>query len=319
VGALSPYINREEVICISPNTNQVLPLHLVLEAVKIPVAVVEHLKKQVSEFRLPPEGLFKALILMRLKRIPSERELEREMHRHPDYVRACGLPRAPDHSTFSVFRKRLGDKAEELFKQPLQQLTELGTIKANIVAIDSTDLKAYCRPKKDKPYSDKDASFGHKSKNKTFFGYKAHVICDAETELPIALTVSTGKDSDAKHAIPTINKMQPQHKINMETFLGDGAYYSTEIYEHVIKLQAKPITNYPNRKTKLPEPYNKRISIEHVFSRAIELLGLDNIKVRRIQRVLQHCYLCLTTMLYIALAAVQNNKPWLARSVMQIA
>ncbi len=297
-----------------------LPIHLVLEAVKIPVAVMRHLEQQCSYFVYEPLALVRALLLKHLKRIPSDRELERELYRRPEYRQACGFrTRVPDHSTFSVFRKRLGDKTEGLFKQPLQQLTEIGTIKANIIAIDSTDLKAYCRPKKDKSYSDPDASFGHKSEKKTFFGYKAHVVCDADTELPIALTVSTGKDADAPHAIPTIDKMQQQHKINMQVCLGDGAYYATKIYEHIIGLQAKPLTNYPNRKRKLPEPYNKRISIEHVFSRAIELLGLDNIKVRRIHRVLQHCYLCLTTMLYIALAAVTNNKPWLARSVMQIA
>lgn len=296
-----------------------LPTHLLLKAVKIPDAVMKHLEQQTSYFRYQPIALFRALLLKYLKRIPSDRELERELYRREDYWRACGFrTRVPDHSTFSVFRKRLGDKTEELFRQPLQELTKMGVIKANIVAIDSTDLKAYCRPKKGKPRSDPDASLGHKSKKKTFFGYKAHVVCDAETELPIALTVSTGKDADAPHAIPTMNKMIPQHRINMHTFLGDGSYYSTEIYEHVIGLQAIPLTNYPNRNRKLPEPYNKRISIEHIFGRAIELLELDNIKVRRIHRVLQHCYLCLTTMLYIALAAVKNNKPWLARSVMQI-
>lgn len=318
MGAFLPIRNREEVTYINPNIHQVLPLELVLEAIKIPDVVLEHLKEQVSEFRLPPLGLVKALVLMRLKRIPSERELERELNRHPEYMHLCGLSRAPDHSTFSVFRKRLGDKTEELFKQPLEGLTEKGYIKSRVVAIDSTDLKAYCRPRKNKPRSDPDASLGHKSKKKTFFGYKAHVACDAEQELPIAVRVSTGKDADAPHAIPTLNKMSTKHKNNMEYFLGDCSYYSTEIYEYAIQYGAKPITNYPKRTKKLPKPYNKRASIEHIFGRAIDLLGLDNIKVRGMRKVLQHCYLSFTAMLYFALAAFKNNKPWLARSVMQI-
>jgi hypothetical protein len=37
------------------------PIHVVLEAVNIPVAVLEHLSKQISEFRLPPQGLLKSI------------------------------------------------------------------------------------------------------------------------------------------------------------------------------------------------------------------------------------------------------------------
>jgi len=165
-----------------------LPIHTILMQVIIPDALMNHLSEQVSFFRYEPNALMRALILKHLKRIPSYRELERELYRREDYRQACGFrTRVPHHSTFGVFRKRLGNKIELLFNSLLEQLVQVGVIKARDIAIDSTHFKAYSSKYKQ---SDKDASFGHKSKKKTFFGYKAHVICDAETELPIAVTSS---------------------------------------------------------------------------------------------------------------------------------
>lgn len=293
-----------------------LPIHTILSQVIIPDALMNHLSQQVSFFRYDPNALMRALILKHLKAIPSSRELERELYRREDYRQACGFrAKVPHHSTFGVFRKRLGDKIELLFNELLEQLVQAGVIKARDIAIDSTHLKAYSSKHKQ---SDKDASFGHKSKNKVFYGYKAHVLCDADSELPVTLLVSTGKDHDAKHAVPLLEKAQNSIKRFMEKLLGDAAYYATKIYDKVIEMQAKPITDYPNRKRDLPPVYKKRTAVERLFSRAKLLLALDTLTVKGIQAVTQHCYCCMITMLAIAKAAYKTGKHYLTRSVRTI-
>jgi transposase len=258
----------------------------------------------------------RALILKHLKRIPSYRELERELYRREEYRQACGFrTRASHHSIFGVFRKRLGNKLELLFNSLLEQLVDAGVIKARNIAIDSTHLKAYSSRRRQ---SDKDASFGHKSKNKVFYGCKAHVLCDTDSELPVTLLVSTGKDNDAKHAVPLLDKAQNCVKTLMEKLLGDAAYYSTAIYNKVIEMQAKPITDYANREQDLPPIYKKRTAVERLFSRAKQLLALDTLTVKGLQAVTQPCYCCLITMLAIAKAAYKTGKHYLTRSVRTI-
>ncbi|MBS3061474.1 MAG: transposase [Candidatus Diapherotrites archaeon] len=292
-----------------------LPISMVLEAVKIPVQVLEHLLTQVSEFRLPPLGLLKALILQRIERIRSERELERELHKRPYWVRACGLPRVPDHSTFRVFRKRLGDKTEDIFHPLVTELVHKNIVSADTLAIDSTHLKAYSNRH---VQSDRDASFGHKTKKKVFYGYKEHILCDTKTELPVAVLVSTGKDNDAKHAVPLLDKSLLVIRTKLRTMLGDAAYYTTDFYNRIIHYGAKPITASRNRTHALPKKYNERTSVERCFSRSKLSFNLDSLTVRGLPKVTQHCLLCCTSMLVLALAAHQHNQPYNARSVTSI-
>jgi IS5 family transposase len=285
----------------------------VLNEVFMPPAVMQHLKQQCEFFRIDPFGLLKALVLQRIERIKSERELERELCKRPELVAACGLSRVPDHSTFSVFRKRIGNLVEDVFSALVCKLVEKGVIKADTIAVDSTHLKAYSSKYK---LTDKDASFGHKSQKKTFYGYKAHMLCDTKTELPICLLVSTGKDHDAKQAIPLIDKNPVKHRMN--TLLGDAAYYSTEIYARVIHYGAKPITDYRKRTADLPNIYKQRTAIERLFSRAKQSLNLDCLTFRGMHKVMQHCLLCFISMLVLALAAHKQNQPYNARSVTSI-
>jgi IS5 family transposase len=252
-------------------------------------------------------------VLQRIERIKSERELERELCKRPELVAARSLPRVPDHSTFCVFRKIIGNKLEDVFNELVCGLVEKGVIMAETIAIDSTHLKAYSSKYKQ---TDKDASFDHKSQKKVFYGYKVHTLCDTKTELPICLLASTGKDNDAKHAVSLIDKNPLKNR--MATLLGDAAYYSTEIYGRVIHYGAKPITDYRNRTIELPDIYKQRISIERLFSKAKQSLNLDCLTVRGLAKITQHCLLCFISMIVLALAAHKQNQPYNARSVTSI-
>ena len=61
--------------------------------------------------------------------------------------------------------------------------------------------------------------------------------------------------------------------------------------------------------------FRKRVSIERVFSRAKELLLLDNLRVRGPEQAFIHGCLTFSAMLTVALTAIKQHKPNLIRSI----
>lgn len=138
----------------------------------------------------PPDKLFRALLIMFLEDIPSERKLEERLMFDIRYRSFCDLDiydPIPDHATFSVLRDRLGDELfYRIFEEIVRKAAELGFVQAEHVSIDSTSVIADCvRPRKnqEKRPSDTDAAFGVKANGKkVYFGYKAHNLVDSKTD-----------------------------------------------------------------------------------------------------------------------------------------
>ncbi len=65
----------------------------------------------------PPHAMLKALLLQRLKGIPSERRLAKFLEKESKWAKVCGFTKrkaTPTHASFSVFRKRLGSRFEAI-------------------------------------------------------------------------------------------------------------------------------------------------------------------------------------------------------------
>lgn len=110
----------------------------------------------------------------------------------------------PDHSSISRFRDRLGaERFKEIFNRIVSMAKENGIVSDKLHIVDATDVKAKAdlyRIKKeykdkepntyiDNHSPDKDARPGRKHQGKQCYGYKAHAIMDAESE--IVLNVNT--------------------------------------------------------------------------------------------------------------------------------
>lgn len=91
-----------------------------------------------------PVSMLKAQLLKYLRRIPSDRRLALLLKRNKRVARACGFKRkTPSHGLFTQFRHRLGkDGYERVFSMLLEQLMESGLVKGEVVAMDSTAVKA---------------------------------------------------------------------------------------------------------------------------------------------------------------------------------
>jgi len=192
---------------------------------------------------IEPAALFKMLLVMYLENIPSERELEEQIQYNLKYRWFCDLDTfsfAPDHSTFSRLRERLGDELfKEIFTQIVARALGLGFVRARHLAIDSTSVIADC---KEPPYNkedidpktgrhipsksdtDPDARWGKKSKNRAFFGYKAHQLVDSETGFILGFDTTDASINDHIPALEIVDEAIDTHKVKPESLSGDKAY-----------------------------------------------------------------------------------------------
>ena len=160
----------------------------------------------------PPQAMLKALLLQRLKNIPSERKLAKFLESEHKWAKLCGFTKkgTPTHASFSVFRKRLGkERFEAIFNELVRQANELGAIKGEKVATDATSVSTNARPKKG---SDKDATYGYDTKDGVYYGYKAHIAVDAEEELPVAVIITSAERHPSPLMLPLLEKAKRNGK-----------------------------------------------------------------------------------------------------------
>jgi len=282
----------------------------------------------------PPVCMLKAQLLKHLLRVPSDRRLALLLKRNRRAARACGFRRGtPSHGLFTQFRHRLGkDGYESVFSMLLEQLLNGGTVKGEVVALDSTAVKAYSQRSLDNKTgkSDRQARVG-RGRRSFLLGYKVHTACCTSSELPLAFTVEPCNRNDKCFIKPLLDKLKAQG-VSFKTVLADAQYDSAKARNTVREYGAEPVIPY--RKScrirdafrvgkdfivqgakRLVRLFRKRVSIERVFSRAKEWLLLGHLRVRGLEQAFIHACLSFSTMLIVALTAVKQHKPSLIRSI----
>jgi len=282
----------------------------------------------------PPVSMLKAQLLKHLRRIPSDRRLALLLKRNKRVARACGFRwKTPSHGLFTQFRHRLGrDGYEKVFSLLVKQLLKGGAVKGEVVAVDSTAVKAYSQRSLDNKTgkSDPEARVGRARRGFTL-GYKVHTVCCTSSELPLAFTVEPCNRNDKCFIKPLLEKLSGCG-VCFETVLADAQYDSSKVRETVREHGAEPVIPY--RKTsriksglkvgrdfvvhgtkRLINLFRKRVSIERVFGRAKEWLLLNHLRVRGLEQAFIHACLSFSAMLVVALTAVRQHKPQLIRSI----
>jgi transposase len=284
-----------------------------------------------------PVAMLKALIFQKIRQIPSWRKLANTLKTEPTWLQVLGLKKAPCHSSFSVFTKRMGPKLfQKVFHIIREQLKPCLSSLGKRIAIDSTIVKGYVNPRRHGlggSVSDPDARWGVTGQivNKPIhvFGYKLQIACDADIGLPLVYTVASANKSDMKLFRDTLLKSKESGNL-AEVVIADAGYDSKRNILLALKYHAIPIIKLNPRGTKktyrradylLPVPrdsiewkryYSLRVAIERIFSRLKLELGLEHLKLRRFERVEVHFVTSLIAMVAIALAAVANGYGQLA-------
>lgn len=280
-----------------------------------------------------PIAMFKALLLKEMMQLSSRRKLVEFLKHNSFWLRKCGFQNPPSHNSFSDFVDRVGaDATEQLFYYLVKRIKELKSI-GELIAVDSTSLKGYAHFWKNRVCSDPDAKWGYSPTTEWVFGYKVHLAVDAESELPLAFTVTPANIYDSKE-YPKILETLIQKGLQPKTVLADAGYDSKENYRLALKCGAVPIIaiNKRNLKKKntrdferdLPiqrnselwkSLYRKRSSAERVISRLKEELALKDLKVRGLDNVRIHVAFSLIAMLTVALVAFKTGNGNKATSV----
>ena len=181
----------------------------------------------------------------------------------------CGLPgKVPSEPTLSKFTTRLME-FQPLLHECLGQATgELRDALAEVegaaplgeaVAVDSTAVETFANPNRT-VIKDPDARWGVKhsakakdGKKEFFFGYKVHLIADANHGAPLDFIVTPGNDNDS----PVLPRLLQQARETLPWFspkyvLGDRGYDAYTNFKEVADIGAAPIIHIRSVGKKAP-------------------------------------------------------------------
>ncbi len=149
----------------------------------------------------------------------------------------------PDHTVLCRFRQRLGAEGfQRLFSQVVEQVRARGLVSDRLHIIDATHMTAKVelfRLKKehqdgddddyyvDRNSPDTDARFDRKSPKKGFYGYKSHMVQNADSELLVQAATTPGDVPDGA-VLSQVAKSQEM--------TGDKAYDSKTNRTHLAEL-----------------------------------------------------------------------------------
>jgi IS5 family transposase len=284
-----------------------------------------------------PIGIFKAHLLRRLKHVPSDRMLVRQLWKDPRLKAICDI-KASQYpygiAVLSRFRSRIGpERLARIIDDAIETLVKKGRIKGKTLALDSTFIKAYSRRNLDNRtgYSDPESRVGRAVKTKDL-GYRLHLAVDAKSELPVAMVVASANENEKKHSLMLFEKASIH--VKPERLVADPQYSSNSLREEALRNGAKPVILYPRNQMKgvkgvlrvdrkfrshgpqeLRRAYRKRAAVERVFSRLKNLANLTQHNLRGLAKITVHSQLCVIAMLLTAQAAVNTHKPSKTRSI----
>ena len=210
----------------------------------------------------------------------------------------------PHPSTFSKVRERSDPRMfEELHSWIVQD--RLKSRQLRLIVQDSTDVFAYSR-------KDGDARWGHRTPSKReqlmqnlgkgkemFFGYKPHVLVDAETEAPLAVEIIPANTNDKKMFWPLYDRVKRTFQLQHQAkYIADAQYHASTIRMQLRDDGLTPLiprSGNQCRKTENPKDpeYGKRWAVEHLFARLKEMFGLAKNRFVGIKKVRIHVFSCL--------------------------
>jgi transposase len=280
-----------------------------------------------------PLGLLRFKIVLVLKGYRSQRALEREVRVDRRVRGLCGFNVIPSHSTVVRFERRIGfERLKKLISRVVEDLVSLGFVKGLKVVLDSKPFEARCRRDPKNPlrgWLDTEARLG-KGVRGFVMGYKVHLACDGESDMPLAFTVAPANENDKRHAIPLLSKAA--ERVNVEAVICDKQYSSRRIRKFIRALGAEPVIPYPaNQKRgvkgvlrvdkkfrvhgpkRLKRLYRLRGSVERVNSRLDAFLG--KITFKGLKAAATQVSYAVLSLLFIAQTAIKCGKPSKARSI----
>ena len=222
----------------------------------------------------PVRVMWNLIIAMRIFGHRTVASFRRELKRNAGLRKICGLDDfgrkkhlVPPHRVFTQFMKLLSgtqDKIDELFGGTVTELIELLPDFGKTSAGDGKYLDSYANSQNKKPNpkagnrAENDAQWSVKEyhytdkngkpqvKKEYHFGFKAHILCDVKTELPMGYNVLAANGDEKKAMMDLLAKMPLSMRTRIEYLMLDRGYDSTPMIQAIKSAGIKPIIDIRN-------------------------------------------------------------------------
>jgi len=222
----------------------------------------------------PVRVMWNLIIAMKVFGHRTVESFRRELSRNSQLRKLCGLcdfgrkkHLVPPARVFSKFLALLMEEQAELddiFKRQVSELAEELPEFGKNAAGDGKYIDSYAKSPNKNPNSnaglraESDAQWSvkeyhytdkkgkHQTKKEYHYGFKAHIICDVKTELPIAYIVTTANSDEKKAMTLLVQELSDQMKARMMHLMLDRGYDSTEMIQAVKSAGIIPIVDIRN-------------------------------------------------------------------------
>ncbi len=238
-----------------PSLPQPIPYDLLFE----PLSTPSPLEKKRGRPPFPREALLKSFIYKALRGIDTLTDLSFEFQNNPSIYQTLGfnLFKAPPAvERFSQFlRETPNHFLQNIRIQLIQTLLKESIITGTHLVMDSCPILANVRENNLKtavanrfdknriPKGDPDARLGilihfpqpFKREIRYFWGYRNHIVADAQEEIPLWEVTPPADISEIHQAIPMLQETKETFSLLIETVGGDAVYDSENILGFIIK------------------------------------------------------------------------------------
>ena len=201
----------------------------------------------------PLRPLWRAYMASFVLNMVSTNDLIRRLESDPPLRRACGFAgRLPHRTTFNRFIRRLAkhaDLVEQCSTMVMNHLRELLPDLGGEIAIDSTTVRTYGNPNR-RTVSDPEAAWTKKNSprargsdgKESHYGYKLHMVADANHGIPLAVKVTPANRSDSPELPALVDKARSAFPwCRPRAAMADRGYDAMVNYEHLYRQGTVPI------------------------------------------------------------------------------
>ena len=222
----------------------------------------------------PVRVLWNLIIAMKVFGHRTVASFRRELGRNSQLRKICGLNDfgrkkhlVPPARVFTKFIKLLSSEQEEIdrmFTETVAGLQEEVPSFGESLAGDGKFLDSYASNPSKKPNlkagerAEKDAAWAGKEyyhtdkngkeqvKTEWHYGFKAHLICDIKTELPVAYSVLAANSDEKKTMMNMLSKLPCELRSRAAYLMLDKGYDSKDMIRSIKLAQIRPIVDIRN-------------------------------------------------------------------------
>jgi len=231
-------------------------------------------KRGIGRDDYPIRVMWNLVIAMKVFEHKSVASFRRELSRNAQLRKICGLNDfdfkkhlIPPARVFSGFFKLLASEQEEvdfIFDTQVSELYDKVEGFGENLAGDGKYLDSFCKhkPKEEQTDTDNrtenDAEYSKKeykytgtdgkehTKTELHYGFKAHIICDVKTELPISYLVTKGNHDEKKALATLLGNFSLKQKKAARALLLDRGYDATELIRLIKSMHIHPVVDIRN-------------------------------------------------------------------------